>query len=183
MRLNPPDGYGVVQVAPHEWCALEIERLTYADNPDEMVVCTVLCEQGKQAVFARRQEAVLLCHLDATLKEIEERVRWESLAAETVVYPDHCIHYVEEIVAITGHMPLLTVCGAVAVPPVVVGVMGYECVAGCAHTTRWVAGATQEEALAQAAEYVYADQFRCVCWQQWRHPCHEAEHAAVGMGG
>jgi hypothetical protein len=154
----------------------------YANQPKGVVACAVLSDEEGGSFFPRRQDAVILCHITATLKEQEERDRWELLAAQSEVYPERCSHYLQEIEAISGQAPVVTACVS-PMPYRAVGVRGYVCVAGKSHRTCWYVGLTAEETLAQAAEFAYAEQFRCECWQQWPHLWQEEAPRLVRAGG
>lgn len=160
LRLTPPDGYGVIRVAPKQWVAVQSEIFVDAQCPDDWFGFSSVLDQQtwKQERYATRNDAVIACFLHQEDEAMQERLRMEAFAVRCELHPDRCSWYRDEIAAITGDAPTELVTGKASVY-----VSPYVCPAGQGHCMLACSGPTIEDALRIAVEKVYASQHACGC--------------------
>jgi hypothetical protein len=159
---KPPEGFAVAHLPDGRYYPLRVERCYSAQHPDGML--TLYPHSGRKgddtASFALRGEALTFCRELAALNAEAQRGHFEHMAVESDCYPERCAWYRDLIEEVTGNPPQIIRwhrCIWVIVP-------GYFCpTCGLSHESICRAIAlTVEEALAQAAEAVYA-KYTCCC--------------------
>lgn len=155
----PPD-YAVIQLADQRWYPVRVDVYYAADTPEEGYRTLYLLHDidGKVPGYQHQHEAVEECQKHAEADAYWERHNWEVMAIKSDVYPERCIHYQEEIAAITGHLPSVQRRSH----DVQVYVFSQYC-RFCLTEHPWffTTAFTIEDALEQAAQQAYAS--RCAC--------------------
>jgi hypothetical protein len=162
-----PEGYTIAFIEG-KWYPLHAVRFYSAGDPDgSLAIGTMtdskMSEDGTfpELAFSKQQDALAACWQDARLEVSLEQERWQRLACESHVYPERCAHYVALIEQIRRKAPLIKRWSYPSYEVEVV-VPSHHC-PQCLITRSpfCTTAATIEEALAEAAECVYA--LRCLC--------------------
>ncbi|GHO72618.1 hypothetical protein KSD_03890 [Ktedonobacter sp. SOSP1-85] len=155
-----PPGYAVVQL-DGEWYPIKIEKM----HPEEFISLDPIFDDAlEDARFPRRQDAVEACLRHESDKIQREQTSWFWLAVYSDVYPDRCVHYIDEIEALTGRKPYIRYEHGSS--PYCYSVVVNVYAGRCPHCRAWqdecyIYGLTIDEALAQAAQEAYASRCRC----------------------
>ncbi|GHO78427.1 hypothetical protein KSD_61980 [Ktedonobacter sp. SOSP1-85] len=147
-----PPGYAIVHFGD-EWYPLEATVSHPLGTP---IAYGILDDECEYMHFSRPQDAVQACQVHWEQEQARDCQRWERMAAHRESHPDRCVHYHDEIVAITGKEPLIS---PYSTAKALVG--GYWCRFCGYHSLYTAEGQTEEEALAKAAEHAYATRCRC----------------------
>jgi hypothetical protein len=157
---RPPEGFAIAELPDGRYYPLVVERFYNADYPDGMLMVFPHVERKGDdiASFALRADALVFCKGMAEINAALERGRFEHVAVESDCYPERCAWYRDLIKEVTGNSPRIIRwyrCLWVTTP-------GYFCsLCNIYHGPVPIVAFTIEEALAQAAEIVYARYTRC----------------------
>jgi hypothetical protein len=160
-----PEGYTIAFVEG-KWYPLHAVRFYSAGCPaGSLAIGTMtgkMSEDGTfpELAFCKQQDALEACQRDACFEASREQERWQQLVRDSDVYPERCAHYVALIEQIRGMAPHIK---RWSYPyEVEVLVPSHRCTQCLATQSPFcITAATIEEALAEAAERVYAG--RCLC--------------------
>jgi hypothetical protein len=157
---KPPEGFAIAQLPDGRYYPLIVEHFYSADHPDGMLALYphIGHKGDDSASFPLRAEALAFCKELAEINASLERGRFEHLAVESDCYPERCAWYCDLIEEVTGRLPQIMCCYRY----LQVTALSYICpVCRVYHESVWTVALTIEEALAQAAETIYARYARC----------------------
>jgi hypothetical protein len=161
---RPPEGFAIAELPDGRYYPLVVERFYSADHPDGMLLLYTHIERKGDdiASFALRGDALAFCKGMAEINAALEWGRFEHVAVESDCYPERCAWYRDLIEEVTGSPPQIIRWYRC----IWVTVLGYFCPAcGLYHESVCTTVAlTIEEALAQAADAVYARHTRCCAY-------------------